>query len=213
MRVLIACEYSGRVREAFRKRGHYAWSCDIKPALDGSIFHQITDVRKLLCEHKFDMIIAFPPCTHLSSSGARHWPEKRADGRQQDAINFFMNFANQACPWAIENPIGIMSTAYRKPDQIIQPYEFGDSAQKSTCLWLSGLPKLVPTKIVSPGEMHILPDGRKFPKWMANKGAHRNITFQGIADAMAAQWSSARNHRNKPRKTNENLSCGPLLTP
>lgn len=116
-----------------------------------------------------------------------------------------MAFTRLACPWAIENPIGIMSTAYRKPDQIIQPYWFGDSAKKSTCFWLHRLPKLVPTNMVDPGEMHILPDGRRFPKWMASKGRHRQVTFPGVANAMASQWSQ---ELTKPALTGSELMSG-----
>lgn len=110
--------------------------------------------------------------------------------RQSAAIAFFLLFTKLTCVWAIENPIGIMSTKYRKPDQIIQPYWFGDSAKKSTCLWLNGLPKLQPTDVVDPGDFYTQPDGRKFPQWMATKGPHRNVTFPGIALAMADQWGT-----------------------
>lgn len=187
MKVLVACEYSGRVRSAFRDLGHAAWSCDIKPAADGSMYHFQDDVIPIL-SRSWDLVIAFPPCTHLCSSGAKHWAAKRQDGRQQMGADFFRAFTRLNCPWAIENPVGHMSSAYRKPDQIIQPYMFGDSAKKTTCLWLHRLPKLVPTNVVGPGAMHTLPDGRLFPKWMVTKGAHRNVTFPGIASAMAEQW-------------------------
>lgn len=190
MRILIACEYSGRVREAFRKLGHDAFSCDIIESDDNSPYHFKQDVTELL-KQSWDMIIAFPPCTHLACSGAKHFAAKIADGRQQQGIDFFMLFANLDCPKVvIENPVGIMSKKYRKPDQIIQPWQFGDKAQKSTCLWLKGLPKLEPTNIVDKGEFYISPSGKKLPKWYSdNKSAKvRSQTFQGIADAMASQW-------------------------
>jgi len=147
------------------------------------------------------MIIAFPPCTHLAVSGARHFPEKIKDGRQQEGIDFFMQFANSKCKKVvIENPIGIMSTKYRKPNQIIQPYEYGDSFKKSTCLWIKGLPNLEPTKIVSEGEFieFISKKGvkKKQPKWYFDalklkpkeRAKARSKTFPGIAKAMAEQW-------------------------
>jgi hypothetical protein len=148
------------------------------------------------------MIIAFPPCTHLASSGARWFKQKRADGRQQKAIDFFMRFANADCEHiAIENPIGIMSTEWRKPDQIIQPWQFGDKAQKSTCLWLKNLPLLTPTNIVSKGEMFEWKDEKtgktkRQPKWFVNtwklppkeRALIRSKTYKGIAEAMAEQW-------------------------
>lgn len=193
MRILVACEYSGRVRDAFIRKGHDAWSCDILPT-EGEFIgnHYMTDVRNILDEG-WDMIIAFPPCTHLAVSGARHFAAKRADGRQKEGIDFFMLFANHPCPKiAIENPVGIMSTEWRKPDQVIQPWMFGDEAQKSTCLWLKGLPKLVPTKVVGKGEMLTFPSGKRMPKWYSNTTGNRakvrGTTFQGIAAAMAEQW-------------------------
>jgi len=149
MKILIACEFSATVREAFKLKGHEAWSCDILPTeIPGLHYHG--NVEDILYD-KWDMIIAFPPCTHLAVSGARYFAQKRADGRQQQGIDFFMQFVNVDCQKVvIENPIGIMSTIYRKPDQIIQPYEYGHSESKKTCLWLKGLPKLIPTKIMEP---------------------------------------------------------------
>ena len=154
MRVLVACEESQAVTKELRRLGHEAYSCDVQECSGGHPeWHLQQDVIPLLAE-SWDMIIAFPPCTDLVVSGARHFAKKRADGRQQRSIEFFMRFANVDCPKvAIENPIGIMSSHYRKPDQIIQPYQFGDHARKSTCLWLKGLPKLIPTNIVDPGEI------------------------------------------------------------
>ena len=137
------------------------------------------------------MIIAFPPCTHLAVSGARHFKKKIEDGRQQQGIDFFMQFVNCRChKIAIENPIGIMSRVWRKPDQIIQPWQFGQSFQKSTCLWLRGLVKLKPTNIVGRGEFEIFPSGKKMPKWYSHGNSQsRSKTFTGIAKAMADQWS------------------------
>ena len=151
MKILIACEESQIVTLEFRKLGHEAYSCDLLNCSGGHPeFHIKGDVIPLLKE-KWDLIIAFPPCTHLAASGARWFAEKRADGRQQQGIDFFMQFTNLDCKKvAIENPIGIMSNFYKKPDQIIQPYEFGDTERKTTCLWLKGLSKLRPTNIVEP---------------------------------------------------------------
>ena len=181
MRVLVACEFSGIVRDAFRKLGHDAVSCDIKPTeAEGPHFR--CDVSAVLGE-SWDMVIAFPPCTDLCVSGARWFKEKRADGRQQAAIDFFMQFTRVNCKWAIENPIGIMSTEYRKPDQIIQPWQFGHGETKATCLWLNGLPKLQPTNIVEGRENRI---HRMGPS--ENRSTERSRTFMGIADAIANQW-------------------------
>jgi len=184
MRVLIACEYSGVVRDAFIARGHTAISCDLLPTeVPGRHYHG--DVRNIL-HYPWDLIIAHPPCDHLAVSGARWFAEKRADGRQQEGVDFFMLFANSPAPRvAIENPIGIMSTLWRKPDQIIQPWQFGHGETKATCLWLKGLPKLQPTDIV---------EGREQRVWKMSPGPNRwkerSRTFQGIADAMADQWSN-----------------------
>ena len=156
LRVLLACEESQAVCKEFRALGHQAWSCDLEPCSGGHPeWHVQADVLRILNWRKWDLIIAFPPCTHLAVSGARHFAEKRKDGRQQEAIDFFMRFTELGCPWAIENPIGIMSSFYRKPDQIIQPWWFGHGETKATCLWLNGLPKLVPTNIVSGREARI----------------------------------------------------------
>jgi site-specific DNA-cytosine methylase len=193
MRILVACEYSGKVREAFRKLGHDAWSCDLLPADDGSEFHIQGDVLPVLGQD-WDMMVGFPPCTHLASSGARWFAAKRADGRQQQGIDFFMALATADIPMiALENPVGIMSTEWRKPDQIIQPWQFGHEATKTTCLWLKGLPKLTPTNIVSKGERHVTKGGKSLPKWYnlppsKDRWKIRSETFQGIADAMAQQW-------------------------
>jgi hypothetical protein len=183
-RILVACEYSGRVREAFRRLGHEAWSCDLLPAEDGSPFHIQGDVLAVLGDG-FDLMVAHPPCTHLAVSGARHFEEKRADGRQQEAIDFFMALANAPIPRiAIENPVCIMSSVWREPDQVIQPWEHGHGETKATCLWLKGLPLLRPTKIVSGRypRVHLMPPSDD--RWK-----ERSRTYEGIAEAFAAQWS------------------------
>lgn len=194
MRVLVACECSGRVRQAFRDAGHDAWSCDLLEAEDASPFHIQADVLAQLdgrhmpgmtCGFQpWDLMIAHPPCTHLAVSGARHFPAKRADGRQQEAIDFFMELANASIPMiAIENPICIMSSKWRKPDQIIQPWQFGHGETKATCLWLKGLPKLQPTDVVSGRHprVHLMPPGPE--RWK-----ERSRTYEGVAQAMAKQW-------------------------
>jgi site-specific DNA-cytosine methylase len=195
MKVLVACEFSGIVREAFNKQGHDATSCDLLET-DMPGFHIKDDVLKHL-HRKWDLMVAFPPCTHIAVSGARHFAEKQKDGRQQQGIDFFMKLANAPIPRiAIENPVGIMSSIWRQPDQVIQPYEFGENAKKTTCLWLKNLPKLKPTNIITP-EIVTLTNGKKFSAWEYkismnhDERSHlRSITFQGIADAMADQWGN-----------------------
>lgn len=194
LKILVACEYSGAVRDSLIALGHDAISCDLLPAETPGPHHQ-GDVREIL-DHDWDMVIAFPPCTDICTSGAKHFAAKRADGRQQAGIDFFMLFANCKAPMvAIENPIGIMSTHWRKPDQIINPFQFGHEARKPTCLWLKNLPKLTPTKIVSQGEFHVTKGGgNKLPKWYnlppsADRWKIRSATFKGIAEAMATQWT------------------------
>jgi hypothetical protein len=188
MRVLVACEFSGIVRNAFVRAGHDAMSCDLLPSeterpdeWDG---HYQGDVLELLADpsYEFDMMIAHPPCTHLAVSGARWFETKQVE--QRKAIYFFMALVNAKIPRiAVENPISVMSTLYRKPDQIIQPWQFGHGETKATCLWLKGLPKLVPTNIVAGREakVHRMPPG-------PDRWKNRSRTYQGIADAMAAQW-------------------------
>lgn len=188
IRVLIACEMSGTVRDAFIKKGHDAWSCDIQPTISPGP-HIEGDVLKVI-EEGWDLMIAHPPCTHLACSGAKHF-EKKKD-IQPAAIDFFMRMINAPITHiCVENPICIMSTHYRKPDQIIQPWQFGDPFQKTTCLWLKNLPKLVPTNIVEKGEFVVTPSGKKLPKWYSdNKSAKvRSKTFPGIANAFADQWN------------------------
>lgn len=240
MRVLIACEESQAVCKAFRKRGHEAYSCDIIECSGGHPeWHIQGDVLKVLnptksndgytqeyiefktmdnVPHiiigKWDMIIAFPPCTHLAVSGARHFEKKRADGRQREGIEFFCQFLNADCKKiAIENPIGIISGDYIpqhfpdlaekynlpiKPSQIIQPYEYGHNAKKSTCLWLKGLPLLKPTNIVKPDLIqYTCKSGKRvtFSRHMVQgfengeRAKSRSKTFEGVAKAMAEQWS------------------------
>ena len=190
MRVLVACEYSGIVRDAFIRRGHYALSCDLLPTERPGPHYQ-GDVRDILYDD-WDMVIAFPPCTHLAVSGAKHFHKKRKDGRQAAAIDFFLLFTGIPTERvAIENPVGIMSTVYALPSQIIQPWQFGDSYQKTTCLWLKNLPRLTPTEIVDPGEFVTFPSGKRHPKWystLAGDGKGRSKIFPGIAEAMAEQW-------------------------
>jgi hypothetical protein len=187
VRVLVACEYSGRVREAFRRRGHDAWSCDLLPAEDDSPHHIECDVRIALKRGRWDMMIAHPPCTHLAVSGARHFEEKRKDGRQIEAIDFFLDLAHAPIPRiAIENPVCIMSSVWREPDQIIQPWEYGHGETKTTCLWLKGLPPLRPTNIVAGREPRVHRMSPSPDRWK-----ERSRTLPGIAGAMADQWGSA----------------------
>jgi hypothetical protein len=236
MRILVACEESQAVTIELRKLGHEAYSCDIidcsggrpewhikqdvLPLLNGSCTFYTTDGTVHSLNGKWDMIIAFPPCTHLAVSGAAHFEKKRLDGRQRWGIEFFMNFINADCDKiAIENPIGIISGDYIgkhfpdlakkyntpiKPNQIIHPWEYGDSYEKSTCLWLKGLPNLVPTNIVSKGEFKEWVDKKtgnikRQPLWFfealknskssEDRAKLRSKTFPGIAKAMAEQWA------------------------
>lgn len=190
MRVLVACEFSGVVREAFRRRGHDAWSCDLLPAEDGSEFHVQGDVRAFLWadgpswEMRWDLMIAHPPCTHLAVSGARWFKDKLWE--QAAALGFVRTLMyapiQRIC---IENPVSIISSRIRKPDQIIQPWMFGHGETKATCLWLKGLPKLVPTNVVSGREarVHKMPPG-------PDRWKERSRTYEGIAAAMAEQWGN-----------------------
>lgn len=218
MNILVACEESQAVTVELRKLGHNAFSCDIIECSGGHPeWHIMGDVLPLLngfccfrtqnnikdeINSKWDMIIAFPPCTDLCVSGARHFKKKRADGTQQRSIEFFMKFANADCEKiAIENPVGIMSREWRKPDQIIHPWMFGDNFSKSTCLWLKGIPKLVVDTNKKP-EMEyfewISKDGKvkRQAMWYmdalklkpSERAKVRSKTFPGIAKAMAEQW-------------------------
>jgi len=191
MKVLVACEYSGVVREAFAKKGHDAWSCDLLPTDQPSDKHIQGDVLEVI-NKGWDLIIAHPPCTHLSLSGAKYWAEKRADGRQQAAIKFVEDIWDADCPRiCIENPVGALTKHSKlgKATQYIQPYEFGHAEQKRTGLWLKGLPKLKGTKFIDvkglPNKerhrLHWLPPSKD--RWKI-----RSTTFQGVADALADQY-------------------------
>lgn len=218
MRVLVACEESQRVASAFRAKGHEAYSCDIQPCSGNHPeYHILGDVLKLLktpcyfhtCDfqlhhiEKWDLIIAHPPCTYLSNVGNRWFNIERYGDKarqrykeREEAAAFFMVFVNAQCDRiAIENPVGYMSTAYRKPDQIIQPYDFGNPARKATCLWLKGLPKLKPTEIVKPQlKLYKSKDGSiksfsaDYGSGNAGASVRRSKTYLGIAAAMADQW-------------------------
>lgn len=190
MKVLVACEFSGRVRDAFIAKGHDAMSCDLLPSeMPGP--HCQGDVLNIL-DDGWDLMIAHPPCTDLAVSGARYFAKKKADGRQQRSIDFFMKLANANIPRiAIENPVGIMSSIWRKPDQIIQPYMFGHDASKKTCLWLKNLPALLTTNIVIKSRYaNQTPSGRNNLPPSPDRWKLRSITYQGIADAMAEQWGA-----------------------
>ena len=184
MRVLVACEYSGRVRDAFRARGHDAMSCDLLPTeVEGP--HYQGDVRDVI-DAGWDLMISHPPCTHLSVSGARHFAAKAASGVQDEALDFVRYLLSAPIPRiALENPISIISSRIRKPDQIIQPWQFGHGETKATCLWLKGLEKLTPTNIVAGREARVHRMAPGPDRWK-----ERSRTFQGIADAMAAQWGT-----------------------
>jgi hypothetical protein len=186
MKILCACEESQAVTLAFRELGAEAYSCDLLPCSGGHPeWHIQGDVRSVL-EKDWSAVLAFPPCTDLAVSGARYFEQKRRDGRQQRSIAFFSLFTTLTCLWAIENPIGIMSTEYRKPDQIVQPWQFGHGEAKATCLWLHDLPKIAPTQVVAGREQRIW---RMPPS--ANRAKLRSKTYPGIAAAMAAQWLPA----------------------
>ena len=220
MKVLVACEESQAVCKAFRERGHEAYSCDLQecsgghpewhiqgdvlPLLNGRCVFETSDGVKHTVEEKWDLIIAHPPCTYLTVTGNRwfnvdRYGEKaiqRAKDREE-AIAFFMAIANAGCDQiVVENPVGVISTLWRTPDQIIQPYMFGDPAEKKTCLWLKGLPPLVATNEVSPPERVKFNSGKSMPKWYADlwrlpkeeRSRLRSQTFPGIAKAMAEQW-------------------------
>lgn len=212
MKILVACEESQAVTKEFRKLGHEAYSCDIQecsgghpkwhikedvlPLLSGFCTFKTMDGTMHTINQKWDMIIAFPPCTHLCNTGQRWFTEGKKDRKLQlDAIDFFMKFANADCEKiAIENPVGIMSTRYRKPDQVINPYEFGHTECKKTCLWLKGLPKLEATEII-PTEQRThnlykaVFDGKQYAWNDPIVAKLRSKTFQGIAKAMAEQWT------------------------
>lgn len=201
MNILVACEESQAVTIELRRLGHRAFSCDLMecsgghpewhiqgdvlPLLNGDCEFQTMEGKKHIQVGRWDMIIAFPPCTNLASSGARWFKEKLKNGTQQESIEFFMKFVDLPCKWVVENPIGIMSTKYRRPDQIIQPWMFGHGETKATCIWHSDdLPNLIPTEIVEGREQRVwkMPPGPERAK-------NRSKTFPGIAKAMAEQWA------------------------
>lgn len=199
MRVLIACEESQTVCKAFRKLGHEAYSCDILPCSGGHPeWHIQDDVLKHL-DDGWDMMVAHPPCTHLAVSGAAWFKEKIADGRQQEALEFVKELMNAPIERiAVENPVSVISSKIRKPDQIVNPYLFGDPVPKKTCLWLKNLPLLVPTNIVEPEYIVGKRDGKKYSvihyqsvgKSQAERSKIRSKTFEGFAKAMAEQWGN-----------------------
>ena len=184
MLVLIACEYSGRVRDAFTLKGHFAMSCDLLPS-ETPGHHYQGDVSDLL-DLGWDLMICHPPCTHLAVSGARHFAEKQASGVQQEALAFVQMLLDAPIPHiCLENPVSIISSRIRKPDQIIQPWQFGHGETKATCLWLKNLPMLTPTNVVEGREakVHKMPPG-------PDRWKDRSRTYQGVADAMADQWGA-----------------------
>lgn len=206
MKILVACEESQAVTKELRALGHEAYSCDLLPCSGGHPeWHLQKDVFEVIGTGiQWDMMIAFPPCTDLAVSGARHFERKIADGSQQRSIDFFMKLVNAPIEKiAIENPIGIMSRIYRKPDQIIQPWHYGDKAQKSTCIWLKNLPELIPTDVVEKGEFFEFTskkgEKKRMPMWYykalqeaktpEQRRTLRSKTFKGIAKAMAFQWT------------------------
>jgi site-specific DNA-cytosine methylase len=183
-RVLVACEFSGTVRDAYRRKGHDAWSCDLLPCDADPTYHYQQDVFEII-DKGWDIMIAHPPCTHLASSGARWFKNKQKE--QAEAIDFFMKLMNANIPKiAVENPVGIMSTKFRKPDCIVNPWQFGDPYQKTTCFWLKNLPPLVPTKIMPK-------DQREQACWKLppskDRWKLRSITYPGIAEAISTQWN------------------------
>ena len=193
MRVLVACEYSGIVRDAFIAQGHDAMSCDLLPT-EAPGPHYQGDVFDVI-DYPWDLMIAHPPCTHLAVSGALHFRKKKLTGEQMAAASFFMRLTKSDIPmYAIENPICIMSSLWRTPDQIINPWQFGDPISKKTCLWLKNLPLLKSTNIVEGSKYIQSPSGRRFPEWQWNTGGgtgkERSQFFKGIAEAMAKQWGS-----------------------
>lgn len=193
MKVLVACEYSGVVRDAFRALGHDAVSCDLLPTdVEGP--HYQGDVRDILADG-FDLMIAHPPCTHLAVSGARWFKDKVEE--QREALDFVRLLMDAPIPRiAIENPVSVISSRIRKPDQIIQPWMFGHEATKTTCLWLKNLPQLMPTDVVGKGARHVTKSGRSLPDWYnlppsPDRWKIRSATSAGIAQAMAQQWGNS----------------------
>lgn len=193
MKVLIACEYSGTVRDAFTALGHDATSCDLLPT-DSPGRHYQGNVMDIIHDG-WDLMVCHPPCTHLAVSGARWFHKKQTE--QQEALDFVRKLLDAPIgKICLENPVSIISSKIRKPDQIIQPYMFGHEATKTTCLWLKNLPPLTPTNIVGKGERHITKGGRSLPKWYNlppsdDRWKIRSATFKGIAEAMASQWGTS----------------------
>jgi len=213
MKILVACEESQAVTKELRILGHEAYSCDLLPSSgEYPQFHFQEDVTELL-KQNWDMIIAFPPCTFLTVTGNRWfnveiYGEKaiEREREREQAIDFFMMFANANCEKiVIENPVGIMSSNWRKPNQIINPFQFGDPFEKKTCLWIKGLPNLKPTEIVKPAERTVFKSGKSMPSWYAEawklpkeqRSIVRSKTFPGIAKAMAEQWAGNINQFNE----------------
>lgn len=192
--VLLCCEESQIVTEAFRAHGFNAFSNDIQDCSGGHPeWHLKMDAFEAIESRQWDLMIAFPPCTDLAVSGAAWFEQKRKDGRQQNSIDFFMKIVGARIPLiAVENPVGIMSRQYRKPDQIVNPWQFGDPVSKKTCLWLKGLPLLKPTNIVEKSKYITTESGRSYPEWCWNTGGgsgkKRSVFFPGMAKAMAEQW-------------------------
>jgi hypothetical protein len=225
LRVLVACEESDEVRGRLEKLGIDAWSCDLQANRNPSAKHYQGSVFDIL-DDGWDAMIAFPPCTHLAVSGAAWFEQKRKDGRQQEGIDFFMAMVNAPIKHiAIENPVGIMSKIHKKPDQVIQPYYFGDEAQKTTCLWLKNFPKLYHNANPNLFDSNVTHTGKgemvefiskkgvkkRQPKWYADalklksdeRSKVRSKTFPGIADAMATQWGNylIEKYNDKPTRT------------
>lgn len=202
MKVLIACEFSGTVRDAFLRRGHDAWSCDIIDSENGGPHYKI-DVREVL-HLDWDLMVAHPPCTHLAVSGAAWFKFKEKE--QREAIDFFLTLANAPIPQiALENPVGVLSSLVSPPTQIVQPYWFGDEERKTTCLWLKSLPSLVPTNRVEP-VLVTYPNGKTYPRNHdhfvskgQDRGRERSRMFPGMAEAMAEQWGSAQDYSWRSR--------------
>ena len=183
MRVLVACEYSGRVRDAFRSHGHDAWSCDLLECEADPQWHYQCPVEELLNDG-WDLMVAHPPCTHLAVSGSRHFHRKRRE--QAEALDFVRLLMSASISrWCIENPVSVISSAIRPPDQIIQPWEHGHGETKATCLWLENLPKLVPSNCVDGREpkVHMMPPG-------PDRWKERSRTYLGVAAAMGEQWGN-----------------------
>lgn len=206
MRVLVACEFSGTVRDAFARRGHDAWSCDLLPT-ERPGNHIQADVLEVVKEN-WDSMIAHPPCTHLATSGAVWFPRKVKE--QREALEFFLALLNAPIPMiCVENPVCVASSYIRPPTQIVHPWMFGDEHSKTTCLWLKNLPKLRPTKMVDRGEFHVTKSGKRIPKWYnlppsPDRARLRSVTFAGIAEAMAEQWG-------KPHRTGFGLSVPTVM--